>query len=317
MCDYCGKGFFHKSEFSIYRDSVHLKKKDYACNKCQQRAFTSIGRLNAHLAICGKKEKEQCGICGKMYSTKETLFTHIQEVHKEGHTRKCPFCDEKVYTSEGGCYKPMHVKHQISRNTIRLSEYMKAQETEENVNDENDNEQKDNSDSDKKKKKEKTKKKKKDKYNKSENTENGSQPQSCKRKKKVGSEDIDDSQPKLKKTKLETNDVWKKSKNVADDKNTRSSKETKPKGKSTEISEPVKSNTGIDTKGNLYPAKRTCSSGPVMWDCPFCEDKKYDDNLEYLVHLQKAHKCNLPGQVVKKEISKGKPGKPSKGQGKR
>ena len=54
VCDYCGKGFFHKSEFSIHRDSVHLNRKDYVCNKCQERAFTSIGRLNAHLAICGK-----------------------------------------------------------------------------------------------------------------------------------------------------------------------------------------------------------------------------------------------------------------------
>ena len=64
-----------------------------------------------------------------MYSTKETLFTHIQDVHKEDHTRKCPFCDEKVYTSEGGYYKHLHVKHQISHNIIKLSEYMKAQET--------------------------------------------------------------------------------------------------------------------------------------------------------------------------------------------
>ena len=117
VCDYCGKGFFHKSEFSIHRDSIHLKRKDYVCNKCQQRAFTSIGCLNAHLAICGKEAKEQCGICGKMYSTKETLFTHINDVHKEGVTRLCPFCDEKVYTSEGGYYKHMHVKHKISRHT--------------------------------------------------------------------------------------------------------------------------------------------------------------------------------------------------------
>ena len=127
VCDYCGKRFFHKSEFSIHRDSVHLKRKDYACNKCQERAFTSIGRLNAHLAICGKEAKEQCGICGKMYSTKETLFIHINDVHKDGVTRQCPFCDEKVYTSEGGYYKHMHVKHNISQNTIKLSDYMKAQ----------------------------------------------------------------------------------------------------------------------------------------------------------------------------------------------
>ena len=198
VCDYCGKGFFHKSEFSIHRDSVHLKRKDYACNKCQQRAFTSIGRLNAHLAICGKESKEQCGICGKMYSTKETLFTHIQEVHKEGHTRKCPFCDEKVYTTEGGYYKHMRVKHQISRNTIKLSEYMKAQETEDNVNEGNDDEEKEKLDSNKKKKKPKKKKKKKDKDENSENTAYNSQPQISKRKKVVGSEDTDDGQPKKK-----------------------------------------------------------------------------------------------------------------------
>ena len=56
---------------------------------------------------------------------------------------------------------------------------------------------------------------------------------------------------------------------------------------------------------------QSCSS-----TCLFCEDKKYTDNLEYLVHLQKAHKCNLPGHAVKKDIKKGKPGKSSKGQGK-
>ena len=36
VCDYCGKGFFHRGEFSIHRDSVHLNRRDYACNKCQQ-----------------------------------------------------------------------------------------------------------------------------------------------------------------------------------------------------------------------------------------------------------------------------------------
>ena len=177
VCDYCGKGFFHKSEFSIHRDSVHLKRKDYACNKCQQRAFTSIGRLNAHLAICGKEAKEQCGICGKMYSTKETLCTHINDAHKEGVTRPCPFCDEKVYTSEGGYYKHMHVKHKISRNTIKLSDYMKAQGTEDNNSQEDENVEKDDSDSDKKKQKRKSKKKKKEKDEKSENTDNSSKTQ--------------------------------------------------------------------------------------------------------------------------------------------
>ena len=111
--------------------------------------------------------------------------------------------------------------------------------------------------------------------------------------------------------------VGKKSKAIVDDENPKTKKDTAPKRKSSEISEGGKSDPARNNKGNSYPAKRTRSSGPVTWDCLFCEDKKYTDNLEYLVHLQKVHKCNLPGQVVKKEISKGKMEKPSKGRGKR
>ena len=305
VCDYCGKGFFHKSEFSIHRDSVHLKRKDYACNKCQQRAFTSIGHLNAHLAICGKEAKEQCGICGKMYSTKETLFTHINDVHKEGVTRPCPFCDEKVYTSEGGYYKHMRVKHKISRNTIKLSDYMKAQGTEQQNSEEDENEQKDDLDGDKKKNRNTSRKEKKEKDDESENTEHGSKTENGRGRKNVGSEDTDDMQPKHKRRKSEIVDDGKKSKDTEDDKKRKKSKDRKPKGNSTEISEPVKSEVGKEPKGDLHPTKRTRSSGPVTWDCPFCEDKKYADNLEYLVHLQKAHKCNLPGHAVKKDIKKG------------
>ena len=316
VCDYCGKGFFHKSEFSIHRDSVHLKRKDYACNKCQQRAFTSIGCLNAHLAICGKEAKEQCGICGKMYSTKETLFTHINDVHKEGVTRPCPFCDEKVYTSEGGYYKHMRVKHKISRNTIKLSDYMKAQGTEDKSSEEDENEEKDDSDGDKKKNRNTSRKKKKEKDDESENTEHGSKTENGRVRTNVGSEDTDDMQPKCKRRKSQRVDDGKKSKDTEDNKKKNNSKDRKPKENSTQISEPVKSEVEKEPKGDSYPAKRTRSSGPVTWDCPFCEDKKYTDNLEYLVHLQKAHKCNIPGHAVKKDIKKGKPGKSSKGQGK-
>ena len=310
----------HRSEFNIHRDSVHLKIKDYACNKCQQRAFTSIGRLNAHLAICGKEAKEECGICGKMYSTKETLFTHITDVHKDGVTRSCPFCDEKVYTSEGRYYKHMHVKHNISRNTIKLSDYMKAQGTEDKNSEEDENVEKEDSDSDKKKNKRKIRKNKKEKDEKSENTDNGSKTEINGGRKTVRSEDTEDMEPRRKRRKSETDDVGKKSKNTEYDKKTKKSKDTKVKGNARGTSEPVKtckSDVETDTKGDSYPAKRTRSSGPVMWDCPFCEDKKYADNLEYLVHLHKAHKCNLPGHAVKKEVKEGKLGKYPKGQGKR
>ena len=148
------------------------------------------------MAICGKEAKEQCGICGKMYSTKETLFTHINDVHKEGVTRPCPLCDERVYTSEGGYYKHMRVKHKISRNTIKLSDYMKAQGTEDKNSEEDENEQKDDSDGDKKKNRNTSRKKKKEKDDESENTEHGSKTENSRGRTNVGSEDTDDMQPK-------------------------------------------------------------------------------------------------------------------------
>ena len=54
-------------------------------------------------------------------------------------------------------------------------------------------------------------------------------------------------------------------------------------------------------KRDAYPAKRTQSSGPVMWDCPFYEDKKYADNLEYLVHLQKVHNVIYQAMLSRKK----------------
>ena len=82
-------------------------------------------------------------------------------------------------------------------------------------------------------------------------------------------------QPKRKRRKSERVDDGKKSKDTEDDKKRNNSKDRKPKGNSTEISEPVKSEVGKEPKGDSYPAKRTQSSGPVMWHCSFCEDKKY------------------------------------------
>ena len=102
VCDYCGKGFFHLGEFTIHRESVHLKRKDYMCNRCQQKAFSSVGRLNAHLRRCGQGESHECNQCGKSFSSKGNLYTHISDSHRSDIMKKCQICDDKSYNSEGG-----------------------------------------------------------------------------------------------------------------------------------------------------------------------------------------------------------------------
>ena len=299
VCDYCGKGFFHKGEFSIHRDSVHLNRRDYACNKCQQRAFTSVGRLNAHLQKCGKQPTHECGICGKMFHSKENLYTHIQDVHQTDHTRKCPLCEEKVFTSEGGYYKHLRVKHNISRQTVKLSEYMKAQSGPKAEDKEENSE---------KEEEKQTKPQRRSKRSlKSENTEDETDPLAKNPKTKGTVEDKPENTDKNKG----------KKKDKIDPKPENTEKETsKKKGKGLKRKEDERDEDKPKIPES-YPAKRTRSSGPVTWDCPFCEDIKYTDNLKYLQHLQEKHRCGVPNELGQKSKEKGKDKKGKKGKGKK
>ena len=299
VCDYCGKGFFHKGEFTIHRDSVHLNRRDYACNKCQQRAFTSVGRLNAHLEKCGKQATHECGICGKMYHSKENLYTHIQDVHQSDHTRKCPLCEEKVYTSDGGYYKHLRVKHNISRQTVKLSEYMKAQSGRKPENEEEHSESEEEAQTKPTRRSTRSRK--------SENTEDEA--------------DLLANNPKTKGAvpdKPENTDKNKgKKKDKVDPKPENTEKETsKKKGKGLKRKEEDRDEEKPKVPES-YPAKRTRSNGPVTWDCPFCEDIKYTDNLKYLMHLQEKHKCGVPPESGQKDKQKGKNKKGTKGKGKK
>ena len=126
MCDFCGKGFFHLGEFTIHRKSVHLHKKDYMCNRCQQKAFSSVGRLNAHLEKCGNTATFECNICGAMLASKGSLFTHITDSHRDDIKYNCPICDDKSFNSQGGYYKHLRVKHNLSRSGVKISDIEKG-----------------------------------------------------------------------------------------------------------------------------------------------------------------------------------------------
>ena len=310
------KVFYHKGKFSIHRDSVHLNKRDYACNKCQQRAFTSVVRLNAHLEKCGKQPTHECGICGKMYHSKENLFTYIQDVHQTDHTHKCPLCEEKVYTSEGGYYKNLRVTHNISCQTVKLSEYMKAQGSRKS---EDEEEQSETDEKSQPKPKHCSKRSRS-----SGNTEDKPDTLAKKPKKK----DTVDDEPEN----TDKNKAKKKDKVAKEPENTEK-KKSKNTGKLPDKDEDKRKKIGKGSNDlkrkddqkdkekpkipESYLAKHTRSSGPVTWDCPFCEDIKYTDNLDYLVHLQKKHKCGLLYEHGQKDKEKVKDNKGKKGKGKK
>ena len=92
------------------------------------KAFSSTGRLNAHLLICGvEKELHKCNQCGKAFGTKENLYTHIMNTHRTDIVYQCPICTDKNYNSQGGFYKHLHTQHNICRSGIKLSDFLKCE----------------------------------------------------------------------------------------------------------------------------------------------------------------------------------------------
>ena len=123
QCDFCGRGFFHLQELRAHR-AKHTKIKEYSCGFCKNADFAAPGRLNVHLAICGKPSSYECTICGKFYSNASNLAIHVADIHKDDVTWRCPLCRNKVYGSKGGYHYHLHHKHNIGCNGEKLEDVL-------------------------------------------------------------------------------------------------------------------------------------------------------------------------------------------------
>ena len=103
QCDFCGRHFFYLQEFKVHC-AKHTNIKEYSCGRCNNAAFATPGKLNAHLANCGKPSTYECTICHKFYSTSSNLAIHVGDMHKNEVTWRCPICPTNVYGSQGGYY---------------------------------------------------------------------------------------------------------------------------------------------------------------------------------------------------------------------
>ena len=140
VCDECGRGFFVKGEFTCHRLS-HTGVKPFACGVCTVARFATPGRLNAHLAKCGKPLAFQCDLCGKHFSSQQAVNVHIAEAHAtpgKNKTWECPLCEDVHYSSQGGWYKHLRNQHGITRYGKKLEEAIieEAQKNAENETDE-------------------------------------------------------------------------------------------------------------------------------------------------------------------------------------
>ena len=99
--------------------------KPFACGVCNVARFATSGRLNAHLAKCGKPLQFPCALCGKYFSSKQSVEVHVAKAHSTGGKNKtweCPLCEDVTYCSQGGWYKHLRKQHGITRYGKKLEE---------------------------------------------------------------------------------------------------------------------------------------------------------------------------------------------------
>jgi len=92
-CDICNRGFTTKGSLELHVDSVHLKKKEFGCSICG-RLFSRKHILKTHIATHYGKRDFQCAVCGKKFLQKSNLSRHerIHEAKNFGYG--CRFCGQ-------------------------------------------------------------------------------------------------------------------------------------------------------------------------------------------------------------------------------
>lgn len=97
LCDLCGMTFNSLDRLAIHKRKVHFKK-PVKCSECP-RILSSNYYLNRHIRRCHKREDNFiCSSCGRGFTFKGEMMTHIKNVHNKHLKPKkmfsCDLCDK-------------------------------------------------------------------------------------------------------------------------------------------------------------------------------------------------------------------------------
>jgi len=108
-CKSCDKAFYHTANLIKHTNSVHLGLRK-ECEICHGQ-FSDINRHKKRVHSHTKStEKIHCNVCGKAFSNKESLDSHVQYIHTLGTNNQCEICN-KMFSRIASLKKHKKSKH--------------------------------------------------------------------------------------------------------------------------------------------------------------------------------------------------------------
>ncbi|GBP65322.1 Zinc finger protein 91 [Eumeta japonica] len=114
-CEECDRRFVTEKQKQAHHETIHLKKGQFACDKCSKCYSTRRG-LKYHTALKhdgGYVEPPRdkiCDICGRAFPSKTILTSHIR-THTGERPYKCELCPS-TFTQSGALYTHRKLVHE-------------------------------------------------------------------------------------------------------------------------------------------------------------------------------------------------------------
>ena len=119
LCPICGTAIHSEKALQNHIDVVHGdRQRKYICDLCGKK-FTCKSNLTSHLRLTHNEKKERCKFCNEVFKLKQTLYSHIVSVHIKARPYKCRHCEYSA-SQPSRIYEHCRTNHKLGGGKSNL-----------------------------------------------------------------------------------------------------------------------------------------------------------------------------------------------------